>query len=455
MRVLLVWPRNLTTALNDDMSCCEPLPLEYLASALVDRHEVIIHDERLDGSLHDWAAYNEPPDVVGIAIPYTISVPSSRRVSQEARALWPDAVLVLGGHHPTVTNRWMDGFDAHWVIRGEGTQILSQLVDALAQKKQIPVMAGLTPYGTTPLPLASKPPLSQLETTPLPDRSLLKRNQLSYFHSNYRPIATMRFSAGCPHTCNFCVLWKLTGQRYLVKTIDRVLAELDQISVPNVYVVDDEAFIQPVRMRELASAIESAGFSKRFHMYLRTDTALRNPDVIEQWARAGLDSVLVGAESTSEEELSSYHKRTKPSQTHEAMRLFHENGVRVRANFLVDPAWGEGEFDSLERAVVELDIDTPSFSVLTPLPGTQLFEEISSQIRTDNPEMFDLYHSVLPTRLAPERFHDRMAQLLETAAGRSADGSQSIFYFGDDSAFGRMLQDIRTRWEPALALDLG
>ena len=48
MRVLLVWPRNLTTALNDDMSCCEPLPLEYLASALVDRHEVIIHDERLD-----------------------------------------------------------------------------------------------------------------------------------------------------------------------------------------------------------------------------------------------------------------------------------------------------------------------------------------------------------------------------------------------------------------------
>ena len=450
MHVLLIWPRNLSTALNDDMSCCEPLPLEYLAGAIRDRHTVEIFDERLDESLDVWAQSHPVPDVVGVAIPYTISVPSSRRVSAWARDLWPQAVIVLGGHHPTVTNRWMDGFAADWVIKGEGGALFSHLVDTLERHEEPLPLPGLARYGSVGVPLAIKSPQGQLQSTALPDRGIIDRHRPRYFHSTYRPVSTIRFSAGCPHTCNFCSLWRLTGQRYLTKDTDRVLTELDQIDSPNVYVVDDEAFIQPGRMRELAEAIDGAGLDKRFHMYLRTDTALRNPDVIERWAAIGLDSVLVGAESMSASELDSYHKRTRPNQTRQAMELFHANAVKVRANFLVDPVWSEEDFDQLERTVVDLNVDTPSFSVLTPLPGTDMFDQVQQEILTNDPEMFDLYHSVLATNLPPGRFHERMARLLAVAAGRSADGSEAIFYFGDNHAFSRMLDNIRHRWDPRL-----
>ena len=451
MHVLLIWPRNLSTALNDDMSCCEPLPLEYLAGAIKGHHSVEIFDERLDEPLDEWARSHPTPDVVGVAIPYTISVPSSRRVTAWARSLWAEAVIVLGGHHPTVTDRWMDGFSADWVIKGEGGALFCHLLDAIERREEPLPLPGLSQYGSVGLPLAAKSPLGQLQSTALPDRDILARHRPRYFHSTYHPVSTIRFSAGCPHTCNFCSLWRLTGQRYLTKDTERILEELAQIESPNVYVVDDEAFIQPGRMRELAEAIDDAKLNKRFHMYLRTDTALRNPDVIERWAEIGLDSVLVGAESMSETELDSYRKRTRPNQTRQAMELFHANAVKVRANFLVDPSWHDADFDQLERTVVDLNVDTPSFSVLTPLPGTDMFDQIQQDILTDDPEMFDLYHSVLATRLPPARFHERMARLLAVAAGRSDDGSEAIFYFGDNQAFSRMLDNIRNRWDPKLA----
>ena len=59
MRILLVWPRNRRAVLSDRMSCCEPLPLEYLAGALRPDHDVGIHDLRLDGSLDRYAERND------------------------------------------------------------------------------------------------------------------------------------------------------------------------------------------------------------------------------------------------------------------------------------------------------------------------------------------------------------------------------------------------------------
>jgi methyltransferase len=451
MRVLLIWPRNERASLNDEMSCCEPLGLEYLAGALRKHHDVEILDERLDPPLEEWAADCEPPDVVGIAIPFTASIRPSRRASRIARAIWPTAVIVLGGHHPTVSSEWMDGFDADWVVAGEGGPSFCALLEAIERRVQPPDIAGLARYdareeirrGVTPAPDA-------LQSLPMPDRTITARHRASYFHSIYQPVSLIRFSTGCPFHCNFCSLWRITERRYLVKEEERIIDELQAIDGENVYVVDDEAFIQPGRMLALADAIDDAGLRKRYHMYVRTDTALRRQDVMERWAALGLDSVLVGAESMTDGELAGYQKGTTAQQTQEAIELFHRYGVKVRANFIVDPTWGEDGFDRLERTIAELGVDLPSFSVLTPLPGTNLFDESRSQIVTDDPDMFDLWHSVLPTRLVPDRFHERLAGLFVLASGRSSDASSAVFYYGNNGAFERMIRSIRDGWDRSL-----
>lgn len=449
MRILLVWPRNRRAVLSDRMSCCEPLPLEYLAGALRPDHDVGIHDLRLDGSLDRYAERNDAPDLVGVAIPYTTNVRVAREAAREVARLWPGVPVVLGGHHPTVSSAWLDDFPADYVVGGEGAAPLRHLVEALDRRRPPEPVAGLAPYARRDrLRRGGTPAASALNDLPLPDRSLLARNRERYFHSVYRPVALARLSAGCPYTCNFCSLWRLTNRRYLVKDVDRVLTELSDIEQRNVYLVDDEAFIQPRRMLELAAAIADAGIDHRYHMYVRTDTALRRPDVITRWAEIGLDSVLVGAESMTEDELTSYRKGTAPRQTVDAIALFHSLGVRVRANFIARPSWDDAEFDRLIRTIDRLDVDMPSFSVLTPLPGTDLYDQTSDGFISDEPELFDCYHTLLPTRLPLDRFYARVADLLATAGGRTSaglnqPGDAAVFYYSDGDAFGDMVAAVR------------
>jgi len=57
---------------------------------------------------------------------------------------------------------------------------------------------------------------------------------------------------------------------------------------------------------------------------------------------------------------------------------------------------------------------------------------------------------VLSTRLAPERFHERLAGLFVLASGRSSDASSAVFYYGNDGAFERMIRSIRDGWDRSL-----
>jgi methyltransferase len=445
MRVLLIWPCTPDAVLNESLSCCEPLPFEYLAGALRSHHDVAVHDARLDGPL-EQRAEESSPGLIGLAIPYTSALASVHELAREARRIWPDVPIVIGGHHPTVSRDWLDGIPADYIIVGEGGHALCHLVDSLDRGESVQPIAGLAPFRHRVLGVSAAP-LHSLDELPLPDRSVTNAHRQQYFHSLYRPVALIRFSAGCPYNCTFCVLWRLTDRRYLTKHVDRILAELQQIDVENVYVVDDEAFIQPSRMLELANAISNAGITKRYHMYVRADTAIHHRDAIERWADIGLDSVLVGAESMNGDELLDYQKNAQVSDTREAMTLFHSLHVKVRANFIVRPEYSDEDFDRLIDTVRVLDVDMPSFAVLTPLPGTVLFDERRNELTSNDPALFDCYHTLFKTRLPLWRFYDRLASLLESAAGRGhgpGESHPSVFYFSNDDAFRRMVATIRS-----------
>jgi hypothetical protein len=80
-------------------------------------------------------------------------------------------------------------------------------------------------------------------------------------------------------------------------------------------------------------------------------------------------------------------------------------------SLITDPAWGEEEFDRLEEFVKLLDLPCPTFTVLTPLPGTELWQSSKDRLITDDYNLFDVIHLVLPSKLPPERFFQRFAGL--------------------------------------------
>jgi hypothetical protein len=80
-------------------------------------------------------------------------------------------------------------------------------------------------------------------------------------------------------------------------------------------------------------------------------------------------------------------------------------------SLIIDPAWDEEDFDRLEAFIKHLELPNPTFTILTPLPGTELWEATKSKLVTDDYSLFDIMHLVLPSKLGPKRFYERFAGL--------------------------------------------
>ncbi len=99
----------------------------------------------------------------------------------------------------------------------------------------------------------------------------------------------------------------------------------------------------------------------------------------------------------------------------ECHTLLEVSNLRPLALDYVEGGWGEEDFDHLEEFVVRLELPNPGFTVLTPLPGTEIHEARKGELVTRDYGYYDVIHAVLPTRLPLERFYERVARLYDNA----------------------------------------
>jgi radical SAM superfamily enzyme YgiQ (UPF0313 family) len=103
------------------------------------------------------------------------------------------------------------------------------------------------------------------------------------------------------------------------------------------------------------------------------------------------------------------------SKNTEAARILKANNVDIIGYFMVHPSYSDEDFQRLVEYVYYLDIDQPIFSILTPFPGTQLYEEVKDQIITNNYEYFDGMHSLIPTTIPGPKFYECYIRLFSKA----------------------------------------
>jgi radical SAM superfamily enzyme YgiQ (UPF0313 family) len=142
---------------------------------------------------------------------------------------------------------------------------------------------------------------------------------------------------------------------------------------------------------------------------------IRKPKLIEKWKEIGLKAVLVGFESFNDEDLKKLNKKNTVNKNTEAARILKANNVDIIGYFMVDPSYTEEDFNKLIEYVHYLDIDQPIFMILTPFPGTQLYEELKNQIITENYEYFDGMHSLIPTAIPGPKFYKCYMRLFSKA----------------------------------------
>ncbi|UCD23742.1 MAG: cobalamin-dependent protein [Gemmatimonadota bacterium] len=413
MKVLLVQPTTPSTAIaGDDWFVFEPLALEYLAAGITQEADVRILDLRLDGDLKS-ALEGFAPNVVGITA-YTVHVNTVTRLFEVVKQWNPAALTVVGGHHATVAPDDFKSPHIDLIVVGEGVHPLREILRRAASGSRFDDIPGVAMPDSdcfTPLDDATA---ADLDGLPEPARSLTTTYRSRYFCDWLKPLASIRTSKGCPYRCKFCSLWKLTCGKYLKRTPQMVVNELGSIEEESVFFADDESLIDAQRMKALASLISEAGIQKQYFLYGRSDTIARNPDLLEAWRKIGLVRVFVGMEFFRNEDLDYVGKKSTVNDNDSAVKILHDLGIDIYASFVLRPEFEKRDFRELRRYCRSLRLDYPSFAVLTPLPGTDLYDEVKEELITHNYDYFDFIHTLLPTRSTMKSFYKSYAWLINT-----------------------------------------
>src|SRR4029078_10446638 len=109
--------------------------------------------------------------------------------------------------------------------------------------------------------------------------------------------------------------------------------------------------------------------------------------------------------STDDDILAALRKKSSWKKNLKANEVMRENGIFSTGVFMVRADWTHEQFEGLYDYVRSLQIAIPLFTILTPLPGTQLYRAYKDKLLTTDHRLFDLLHAVLPTRLPREEFY--------------------------------------------------
>ncbi|HEY9245784.1 MAG TPA: radical SAM protein [Candidatus Methanoperedens sp.] len=427
MKILLIQPAKAQKTIGgDDVHIFEPLSLEYLASGIKDSHDVKILDMRFDKDIEKELKEYEP-DVVGITA-YTVHVNTVKNLFGRIKTIYPDIFTVVGGHHATVAPADFFIPDIDLVVMGEGVFVFKEIISRLVSKRPFDGITGVAYLKGTERVIIPPEPITDLDVFPYPARELTEKYRKNYYTDWMKPLASIRTSKGCPFRCNFCALWKLTGGKYLKRKPESIVRELLQIKEKYVFFSDDESLVDANRMKILAELIKKAGIMKNYYLYGRSDTIVKNPELIKIWKDIGLERIFVGLEFFRDEDLKYINKGSTVENNREAIRILQSNDIEIYASFIIRPDFAEEDFKEFKEYCRGLKLSFPSFAVLTPLPGTDFYEEVKSNLITTDYDLFDFIHTVLPTKLPLKEFFNNLNSLYFEAKSPAKSISYTLKY---------------------------
>ena len=213
-------------------------------------------------------------------------------------------------------------------------------------------------------------------------------------------------SRGCPHVCDFCYKEAFFegGRSFYTQTVDAALAEIERLPGRHLYFLDDHLFGDKRFAAALFDGMRGMG---RLWQAAGTVNAVLSPGLLEKAVAAGLRSLFVGFETLNPANLVEQHKYQNLRRDYaQATDRLHDLGVMINGSFVFGM---DGDDESVfERTVdwaIEHGIETATFHILTPYPGTALHSRMVAQdrITTENWDVYDTRHTVFrPARMSAD-----------------------------------------------------
>ena len=391
----------------------EPLGLEYVASALAERgHTPEILDLRFrTGGVSKWLRRTRPR-VVGISAMHALEFDRVLETARQIRSVSPEAFILVGGHAAAAYPGPLETDDIDAICVDDGEEVVPALADALASRRpasSVPALRLRMPDGwKSTAPLSDR---TGLDRVPVPARRLVERHRNGYHCLLFKPVWLVETARGCPFRCNFCSVWQLYDRSFRERSIGAVVDDLASVG-DAVFIADDLFWNHPARSLELAQALKRRGVFKRWLLVqTRTDLVTRHPELLEAWRPLAKDfDIFFGLESASDQGLADVVKDNVVSSSVEAARVARSMRYGVTGNFLVDPDWTEEQFRELWDFVAKHGFQRAGYTILTPLPGTELFQKLAPILENQPWFKYDMHHVLWEPRLGAKRFFELYAE---------------------------------------------
>ncbi|MGH9934828.1 MAG: B12-binding domain-containing radical SAM protein [Blastocatellia bacterium] len=352
-----------------------PLGLATLAGYLNDDDDVRLQDEHVE-----TLDLDDEPDLVVIQV-YITSAKRAYEIADHYRRR--GAHVCLGGLHVTSLPEEASGH-ADTIFLGPGEDTWPAFLRDFRARRpgklyrsQIRTLVGL----------------------PKIRRDLIKRRL--YLVPN-----SIVVSRGCPHTCDFCYKEAFFegGKSFYTQTVDDALAEIDRLPGRHLYFLDDHLFGNPRFAAALFDGMKGMG---RLWQAAGTVKSVLAPELLEKAVECGLRSLFVGFETLNPANLREQHKYQNLNRDYtEAIRRLRGLGVMINGSFVFGMDGDDDSvFDCTVEWAIEQGIETATFHILTPYPGTALYQRMVAQGRMlDNDwDLFDTRHVVFrPAKMSAE-----------------------------------------------------
>ena len=375
MKILFIQPPPRKVSREDIV--VPPLGIAYLAAVLEKKgHTVGIIDgfaEGLDQSGLEDRVRSFSPDITGIT-GMTPVIDNAFRAVMAARR--HTRYIVMGGPHASmVRSRIFDqspGLD--FAVQGEGETSIGLLVDALETGSALDAVPGLI---TRDFENPPAPYIRDLDTLPLPARHLLPNDKYRYILSKGK-VTTLFSSRGCPYQCIFCDK-TVFGSQWRARSAESVLEEIELVvkdfGVKSIVFYDDLFTVKKDRVMDICKGIIEKKIDIEWKCEGRVNIV--DEESLKWMKKAGCSMIAYGVESGNQKGLDYLNKGTKVEQIRRAFELTRKAEIKPMGYFVLGipvETYEEG-IHTIEFAK-EIRSAYAQFSVLSPTPGTRLFEDV-------------------------------------------------------------------------------
>ncbi len=315
------------------------------------------------------------PDLLGISI-WTGAYHSAQNIVSIAKKFNPQLSVIAGGIHPTLlpTETLEENPGVDYVICGEGEETILQLVSAIVAKAGIEDISGI--YFRKNGSIIHTPPrpyIENLDSLLFPDFSSVVDGEF-YSPDAFSGIITSR---GCPYSCIYCASHLLWGKKVRFRSpenvVDEIIQRINFYQVKNLRFHDDSFALDKERALRISDLIIEKGLKINWQCDTRAD--LIDETLLQKMKLAGCRQINIGVESGSKRILESIGKNISLQQIRNAVRMIKSAKINIAMYFM---AGFPGETADDIRATIslmkELKPNRPIWSLVTPYPGSEIYE---------------------------------------------------------------------------------